>query len=363
LERFFAEHEFHVEHLLCGSDCETLPIGELLAFEPGASERFGRMRLGYTESQGSPALRREIARIYDSVADAVVLVHAGAEEGIFLFMHAALEPSDHVIVHWPCYQSLFEIASWIGCDVSRWEAREGNGWALDLDELRGLLRPNTRAIVLNVPHNPTGHLMERADYEELHRLAEERGLFLFADEVYRECEYEPSERLTAAADVGSHAVSLGVMSKTYGLAGLRLGWTVTKNASLRARMAELKDYTTICTSGPSEFLSEVALRHRERLVERNLGIIRGNLPLLDEFFARHRDRLSWIRPRAGSIAFPRLLEGRIDEFVDELIRAAGVLLLPGRVFHDDGSHFRIGFGRASLPEALGRLDGFLSTRR
>lgn len=156
LERFFAEHEFHVEHLLCGSDCEPLSIREVLALDPGASERFDRLGLGYTESQGSPTLRAEIARIYDTMDPDQVLVHAGAEEGIYLFMHAALAPGDHVVVHWPCYQSLFEVARSIGCDVDRWVAREGKDWALSVDELRDLIRPNTRAIILNVPHNPTG---------------------------------------------------------------------------------------------------------------------------------------------------------------------------------------------------------------
>lgn len=359
LERFFAEYEFHVEHVLCGSDCESLAIADLLALEPEACARFDRHWLGYTESRGSPSLRKEIVRIYDTVRPEHVIVHAGAEEGIFLFMHAILDRSDHVVVHWPCYQSLFEVARSIGCDVSLWEAREAEAWALDVGELESLLRPNTKAIVLNVPHNPTGYLMRRDAFDEVGRIAGERGILLFSDEVYRESEYNQRGRLPAACDLGTHGVSLGVMSKTYGLAGLRLGWIATKNEQIYNRIAELKDYTTICTSAPSEFLAELALRHREEIVARNLRIITENLAILDGFFARHGDLFSWVRPTAGSIAFPRLLRGDVEAFCRAAVEEAGVLLLPGTVFDDAGNHFRLGFGRRSLPAAVERLEAFL----
>jgi len=359
LERFFAEYEFHVEHMLCGSDCESLTVEELLALEAGAEERFRHLRLGYTESRGSPALRAEIAGIYETMAPDQILVHAGAEEGIFLFMHAVLESDDHLVVHWPCYQSLFAVAESIGCEVTRWTAHEEDAWALDLAELEGLLRPNTKAIVLNVPHNPTGYLMSEGAFGEVDRIARERGILLFSDEVYRESEYDAVDRLPAACDLGPHAISLGVLSKTYGLPGLRLGWIATANEAILTRIAELKDYTTICTSSPSEYLAEIALRHRAKIVARNLEIIGGNLPILDRFFGRHRELLSWVRPTAGAIAFPRMLSGDLETFCRRAVEDAGVLLLPGWAFDDTENHFRIGFGRKSLPEAIDRLERFV----
>jgi aspartate/methionine/tyrosine aminotransferase len=359
LERYFARYEFDVEYVLCASDCESLAVEDLLALEPDAHDRLMRHWLGYTESLGSPTLRREISRAYATISPEQVLVHTGAEEAIYLFMRATLEPGDHVIVHWPCYQSLFEVARSIGCQVTRWEAREENGWALDLDELRCALRPNTRAIVLNTPHNPTGYLMSRADYLGVHEIAAAHGALLFSDEVYRESEYRLQDRLPAGCDVGAHAVSLGVCSKTYGLAGLRIGWIATHNAEVYGRMAALKDYTTICNSAPSEFLAEVALRHRERLAARNVGLIVENLALLDAFFARHADRYTWQRPMAGPIAFPRLIGEDVEAFCDALVRQASVLLLPGTVYGHPGNHFRIGFGRRSMPKALARLEAFL----
>ena len=359
LERYFAKYEFSARYLLCSSDCESLSVGDLLALEPGAEEAMRRHWLGYTESPGAPSLRKEITRIYTSITPEEVLVFSGAEEAIFLFILAELKAGDHLIVHWPCYQSLFEVAKGMGVDVTLWVAREENGWQLDLDELKRLVRPETRAIIINTPHNPTGYLMPRSDFEELNRIAVERGLVLFCDEVYRELEYDPADRLPAACDVNPGAVSLGVMSKTYGLAGLRIGWIATHRAEILNRIATLKDYTTICNSAPSEFLSEMALRHREEIAGRNLQIIRHNLDLLDDFFSQHTNQFTWIRPKAGSIAFPKLLDGDIDEFCDELVNESGVLLLPGTLYDHPGNHFRIGFARKNVPEALTQLEKFL----
>jgi aspartate/methionine/tyrosine aminotransferase len=360
LERYFAKYEFNTEYLLCSSDCESMSIAELLAMEEGAAEKFQQVWLGYTESQGSHALRAEICKLYETIQPEEILVHTGAEEAIFLFMFAAFKEYDHVIIHSPGYQSLADVARAAGCDASLWLAREENGWALDLDELRHLLRTNTKAIIINTPHNPTGYLMLRQDYEAVHQFAQENNLLLFSDEVYRESEYDSTARLPAACDFGEHAISLGVTSKTYGLAGLRIGWIATKNKKISEKMASLKDYTTICNSAPSEFLAEVAMRNRAKLAERNLGIIKDNLAVMDDFFTRHADSFAWIRPQAGSMAFPRLLKGDVEEFCDRLVKEAGVLLLPGSIYDDSRNHFRLGLGRKNLPQAVQKLEMYLS---
>lgn len=362
LERYFAKYEFNTEFLLCSSDCEAMSIADLLALEPGAAEKFQQTWLGYTESQGNPALRQEISKIYETIQSEDILVHSGAEEAIFLFMHAVLEKGDHIIVHTPCYQSLRDVAKSIGCDVSPWRAREENGWALDLDELRHLMRTNTKAIVINTPHNPTGFLMSRTDFDAVNKFTQDRGLLLFSDEVYRESEYDSATRLPAGCDYGEHAVSLGVTSKTYGLAGLRIGWIATKNRKIYEKMASLKDYTTICNSAPSEFLAEVGMRNRHKLAERNLGIIKHNLTVIDELFARHSSLFTWNRPTAGSMGFPRLLQGNVEDFCDDLVKKAGVLLLPGTMYDDSHNHFRLGLGRKNLPQAVERLEGYLTRK-
>jgi aspartate/methionine/tyrosine aminotransferase len=360
LERFFAKYEFNTEFLLCSSDCEAMTIADLVALEPGAAEKFQNVWLGYTESQGSPALRVEICKLYEKVTPEEILVHTGAEEAIFLFMFSMFKEYDHIIVHSPGYQSLAAAARGAGCDVSLWMAREENNWALDLDELRHLMRTNTKAIVINTPHNPTGYLMSRADYDAVHQFAQENKLLVFSDEVYRESEYDPAMRLPAGCDYGEHAVSLGVTSKTYGLAGLRIGWIATKNKTIYEKMASLKDYTTICNSAPSEFLAEVGMRNRKKLVERNINIIKENISIIEGLFTRHSSIFSWVRPQAGSMAYPRYHSGNVEKFCDELVKKAGVLLLPGTVYDDSSNHFRLGLGRKNLPQAVERLEEFLS---
>ncbi len=239
LERYFAKYEFSTKYLLCCSDCESVTIADLLSLEPEAAERFQQHWLGYTESTGAASLRQEITRLYPGIGPEQILVHSGAEEAIFLFMHAVLKPGDHIIVHSPCYQSLFEVAKSLGAEVTLWNAHEEAGWALDLNELKAALRPNTRAIVVNTPHNPTGYLMPREDYLALNRIAQENGIVLFSDEVYRESEYSAADRLPSACQINPLAVSLGVVSKTYGLPGLRIGWVATRNADVYQRMAAL----------------------------------------------------------------------------------------------------------------------------
>ncbi|MGC1381893.1 MAG: aminotransferase class I/II-fold pyridoxal phosphate-dependent enzyme [Candidatus Baltobacteraceae bacterium] len=358
LERYFAAHEFTTRYLLCSSDPESISIGELLAFEPGSQERFAALRLGYTDSRGSPALRRAIASLYEHGDDERVLVHSGAQEPIFAFMNAVLEPGDHIVVQFPAYQSHYSIAEAAGAEVTRWNSDlEGEG-APDPDELARLIKPATRAIVLNTPNNPTGFTFERARMDAVVAIARKHGLWLFSDEVYRGSERE-AEQIPAACDLYERGVSLGAMAKTYGLAGLRIGWISTQDRELLGSIAALKDYLTICNAAPSEFLAELALRHRARLVERIRRIAEANLALLDAFFSRRGELFEWRRPRAGTTAFPRYLGGSSERFCSRLAQEANVLLLPGVAFDAGDDRVRVGYGRANLPEALAALEMFI----
>lgn len=360
LERYFAQHEFSAPYLLGSSDCEAMTVKELLAMEPGSEEGLQNCWLGYTESAGDPLLRQEIAGLYDKCNAEEILVHSGAEEAIFIFMQVMLKPGDHVIVQSPCYQSLYQIAHDLKCKMSRWEPRRETPWHWDVEELAGLMIPETKAIIINQPHNPTGHLMNREEQQSLVDLARKNNLLLFSDEVYRELEHDPALKLPAACDEYEQAVSLGVMSKTYGLAGLRIGWVATRNKEIRKEMASFKDYTSICNSAPSEYLSLIGLRNRHRLVERNRGIVNENLKHLNTFFQSRRELFRWEPPKAGSIAFPAYLgkEGA-RQFCLDLIRQQGVLLVPSEYFQYGDGHFRIGFGRRNLPECLTEMGKYV----
>ena len=360
LERYFARHEFSTPYLLCSSDVEPYELDELLGLadeETGALWR--GLSLGYTEPAGHPLLREGIAGLYAGVEPEDVLVFAGAEEAIFVFASAVLGPGDHAIVVWPAYQSLYEVARGAGADVTLIALEHGSGWALDVDAVRAALRPNTRAIVVNFPHNPTGALIDLATLDALAGLADDAGVHLFSDEVYRWLELDPAGHLPGAVERSEHALSLGVMSKTFALPGLRIGWLATRDRALLQRLATFKDYTTICNSAPSEVLALVALRRLDQVVARTRAIVDVNLPLLGEFFERWQGTFEWVRPRGASVGFPRLSAPTpVADFARELAEREGVLLLPGSLYDHPGNHFRLGFGRRNLPEALNRLERF-----
>ena len=358
IERFYAQYEHSTRFMLSSSDCQSRTIAELLALEPGAHDGLLERWCGYTESPGAPWLRQAIASLYQRTGPEEVLVTSCAEEGIFLLYHAFLRPGDHVIVETPCYESALQVARSTGAEVSRWERRYEDGWAHDLHALAGLIRPATRLLYLNQPHNPTGTLMARSAFEHVIGLAQAHRLVVFSDEVYRELEHDPADRLPAACDLYERAVSLGSISKSYGLPGLRIGWLATRDAGLREAVSVLKDYTTICASAPSEFLTALALRNRHVLLNRNLAIVQHNLPLLDAFFERHAETFEWVRPIASPIGFPRVTGiGDLSRYCARLAKT-GVLLLPGSVYDEPG-HVRIGFGRANMPDALEILEATL----
>jgi aspartate/methionine/tyrosine aminotransferase len=368
LERYFARWEFAVRHVLGASDVEAWTVAELIELvDDETRAMWSGLKLSYTESTGHPLLRAEVASLYDSVEPDGVLVFAGAEEAVYCLFMTAVEPGDHVIVTWPGYQSLYEVARAAGAQVSLHALREEDGWALDVDRLVRSIRPTTRIIVVNAPHNPTGMLPTVAEWRALAGACAEAGIRLVADEVYRFLEHDDAETLTAGADLDARGVSMGVMSKSFALPGLRIGWLATRDHAVLERCARMKDYTTICSSAPSEVLALIALRARDRVLARSQSIVAANLAVLDDFFVRRADAFSWVRPRGGSIAFPRLVAdgpagSSADAFAAALVEATGVLLVPSSTFGFGDSHFRIGLGRADLPEAVGAMEGFMDNR-
>ena len=359
IERYYERWEFRAELMLSSSDCESQTVADLLALEPDAHVRLQALHLGYTEVPGSPELRAAVASRYERAAPDDVLTLAAAEEGIFIVNHALLAPGDHAIVDSPCYGSAVALARSTGADVSLWQRHYEDGWAYDLDALERLLRPQTKLIYINSPHNPTGMQMPGPVLERLVALAAERAIVLFSDEVYQGLEHDQAERLPAACDLYEQAISLNSVSKSYGLPGLRTGWLVCRDGALLERIRELKLYTTICSSAPSELLVALALRHGEQLVARSRELVLANLPLIDDLLERRRELFAWVRPTAGPIGFPRVA-GELDvhAWCEQIAERAGVLLLPGSAYGQP-RHVRVGFGRANLAQAIARLDEYL----
>jgi aspartate/methionine/tyrosine aminotransferase len=354
IERYFAEHEFTAQHLLSASDCESITLPDLLALaDDQARGLWERLWLGYTESAGHPLLREEIAKLYGlPLAETLV---AAPEEAIFVAMNALLEPGDEVVVTSPAYQSLTEIARAIGAKVVRWELRvEGGTWALDPDELGALITSRPRLVVANFPHNPTGYLPSPQIWDAIIRTLAGQGITLFSDEMYRWLEYEEGQTLPSACEVYEKAVTLGGVSKSLGLPGLRIGWLASRDRDLLRRASEIKDYTTICNSAPSEILALIGLRAKEWLVGRNVAIVLANLREAEKHFGHRRTKYEWLPPMAGPVAFPRWLGGKTQEWADASVRDRGVMIAPGEMFEMPG-HFRVGLGRRAFRAALQAL--------
>lgn len=287
-------------------------------------------------------------------------VCTGAQEPIFLFSHAVLNQEDEVIVQTPCYQSLQSVPKSIGCKVLNWNVHyENNQPVFNLDDLKKLVSNRTKVIYLNAPHNPTGFLFSKEEQQSIIELARANDIIVFCDEVYRELEHSPKFTIPAFADIYENGVSVGVMSKSYGLPGLRIGWLATQNQEILEKVAILKEYTTICNAAPSEFLAGVALRNRKTILARNLQIVHNNLPLYDAFFEKYSSLFSWYKPNAGPVALVKMHFGTDDmDFAEQVLKKQQVLLLPGGVY-DFGGYFRIGFGRKGVSEALGQFEIFV----
>ena len=310
LERYFAQWEFSAKILLGSSDPESMRLPELLELaDEDGRRRWDELWLGYTESPGLPALREAIAGQSDACGPADVLVFSAPEEAIFHVAAAVLEPGDHMVGITPAYQSSYEVPRSVGAEVTLVPLCEDRGWALDLDELEAAVTGRTRLIYVNFPHNPTGAVLGAAGLGRLIGLADSCGAYLLSDEVYRGLEFDPADRLPAAADLYPRAISLGGLSKAYGLPGVRLGWTLCRDAGLNQRMQAAKDFTTICAAAPSEVLALIAVRAADRLIGRSLAGITRNLGLVDEFVGRRAEAVRWVRPRAGSVGFPELVLG------------------------------------------------------
>lgn len=363
LERYFAEYEFKVRYLLSASDCEALTMAELLAIaDPHSLDLWTRLSLAYTESQGHPLLREEVCQQYPSLKadDVLILV---PEEGILTAMSTMLDAGDHMVAISPAYQSLHEIARSRGVHVADWPVRPTtDGWHLDIDELAAQINERTRMIVVNFPHNPTGYLPSQAEFNAIIELAARHGIYVFSDEMYRGLEYAPEHRLSAACAWAEYprGISLSGLSKTYALPGLRIGWLATRDAALIRKWLAFKDYTTICSSAPSEILALMALRAGEYIIHRNLEIIRSNIAATELFCAEHHDSFVWRAPRAGSVAYVEWKGQRsVDSFCQAVLDSKGVMIVPGSMFDDDRPFFRIGLGRRNLTEALQRVREYL----
>ncbi|MCP4318629.1 MAG: aminotransferase class I/II-fold pyridoxal phosphate-dependent enzyme [Hyphomicrobiales bacterium] len=351
LETHFSKWEFKARHHLTASDAESISMRDLLAMAtPEERDDFDGMWLGYTETFGAPDLRETIASTHENRGAAEILCFAGASEGIFAANTVILDKDSHAIVVTPNYQSHETLPQAI-CQATGVPLDPEDGWSLDIDRVAASIRPNTRLVTINFPHNPTGAILLLERYEALVGLCRKHGIYILHDEIFNGLGPTGTRHLPFIADIYERGLSLNVMSKAYGLPGLRIGWIACQDTDLLSRMERMKHYLSICNSGPSEKLAKIALKNRDRLLARNCAIVDENLPKWEAFFAKYPDLFDWRRPDGSCMAFPRYKgpEG-VEQFIEGLVEESGVLLLPGSIYASQlnptpKDRFRIGLGR------------------
>lgn len=369
LETHFSKWEFKARYHLTASDAESVSMRDLLEMASRQDrDEFDNLWLGYTETFGAPDLRETIAATYQRCDASQILCFAGASEGIFAANSVILDQDSHAIVVTPNYQSHETLPQAI-CEATGVPLDPDDGWSLDIDRVASSIRPNTRLVTINFPHNPTGAILPLERYEALVELCRKHGIYILHDEIFNGLGPTGTRHLPFISDIYERGLSLNVMSKAYGLPGLRIGWIACRDGEVLSRMERMKHYLSICNSGPSERLAKIALKNRDRLLSRNCAIVDENLPKWEVFFGKYPDLFEWRRPDGSCMAFPRYKgpEG-VEPFIEKLVEDSGVLLLPASIYGSElnptpADRFRIGLGRTGLDEGLAALDAHIMRNR
>lgn len=372
LETYFSRWEFAAEHHLTASDAESMTIADLLAMGTDDDRSaFHDWHLGYTPTWGLDELRAAIAAGYSGVESADTLGFAGAGEALFWAMQLFVGAGDHAIVTVPNYQSIETIPVATGVEVSGLELWTGDGadlrWTLDVDRFESLIRPSTKIVAVNFPNNPTGFVPDHDAWAAFNQLAHERGVRVISDEVYRGVEIDRADTIAAAVELNPSAITIGVMSKAYGLPGLRIGWIASHDREALSRLERAKHYTSVSSASPSEHLAVIALRNGEQILQRNREIVQSNDRLVAERLGAFPDLFDYSSPVGGCVAFPRYLgDDGVETFCTRAVEESGVFLLPGSVYRSDigdvpTDRFRIGIGRYNVPASLDALMAHLAT--
>ena len=352
LEDYLAPREFNNRFFFSSSDLESRSIASLMRNEKDR-EDFMNLNLGYTTTQGSEEFRELLVKDYAPCTKDDILSFVGAEEGIYGTMRSLFKKDDHVIVMTPCYESHKTLPQSI-CEYSPWELEidENKNWQMNLEKLKGLIQKNSKMIVVNFPHNPTGYIPKKEEFLELVKIARKYDLYLFNDEVYWGLEHNLEDRLPTVASVYEKGISLNVMSKSYGLAGLRYGWIASQDKEFMKELADYKHYLSICSAMPSEFLTILALKQRDKIWSENRALALKNLKIVREYF-KNSDLFEWYEPKGSSICYPKYLGKKpMGQVADEIYKEAGILVLPCDIFDQNNNHFRVSYGRSYTPEAL-----------
>jgi len=363
VEQFLSTYEHEVDLNLAETCVDPFTLREFLALmgEENFLEQLKDVQLTYGFGKGSPALLGGLANLYEHMKPENILVNGGAIGANFLVFYSLVEPGDTVISIFPAYQQLYSAAKSFGANVKLLRLREDNQWLPDINELAELVDNKTKLIVINNPHNPTGSLIETDLLTKICTLAGDAGAYLLCDESYRGLYIRPEDFVPSAVDLSERAIATGSFSKPFSLTGLRLGWIAARKEIIE-ECFDHRHYTTLTNDIIADALAALAMRHVDRIYERNLKIIRTNHRILSQWI-KDEPLIDWIPPRAGSVGFFRYnLKIPSKDLCLRLIQEKSTLLTPGWCFDMEG-FLRIGYGcKAEILNAgLSRIKDFFNS--
>jgi aspartate/methionine/tyrosine aminotransferase len=353
LDAWLDQYEHGIHFNLAASTGPTWTVNDILALaDEETRHRFLHHKLVYSRPAGADTLREAIAEMQCVPVDSVQVM-TGASEALVAMMWLGNEPGVNVILPLPGFTTFSALPESLGMETRFYRVRRENQFRIDIDEIKHLTDSNTKLILVNCPHNPTGATISDADMEALHAFTAKRGIQLVSDEVYHPIYH--GRNTTSAARL-PHATVIHDLSKAFSIAGVRTGWLIEHDARRRQQYWTARAYFSICNSTTGEMLAEIAIRRRDVILGKTKETATRNLGLLDRFMSEHRDVLAWIRPQGGMTAFPWLVSGEDARPFCQAAANHGVLLAPGDCF-DVPSHFRLGFAAAGeeFPRALERL--------
>jgi aspartate/methionine/tyrosine aminotransferase len=359
LDAWLDQYEHDIEFNLAASTGPAWTVNEILALaDDGTRQRFLHHNLVYSRPAGADSLREAIAEMEGVPVDAVQVV-TGASEALVALMWLAAEPGANVIIPLPGFTTFSALPESLGVETRFYRVRRENGFRIDPDEIRQLADANTKLILVNTPHNPTGAIIGDEEMEALHDFTAARGIQLVSDEVYHPIYHGTRSKSAARLP---QATVISDLSKAFSIAGVRTGWMIEHDARRRQQYWTARAYFSICNNTTGEILSEIAIRKRDVVLGKTQEAASRNLKLLDRFMTEHRDVLGWIPPQGGMTAFPWLVSGENERPFCQAATEHGILLAPGDCF-DMPSHFRLGFAAAgdNFSQALDRFGTFVKS--
>jgi aspartate/methionine/tyrosine aminotransferase len=353
LDMWLDPYEHNIEFNLASSTGPRWTLKEILSLaSEEEQQRFLNHNLVYSRVAGAEGLRAAIADMQGVDVDTVQVV-TGASEALLVLMWLAAEPGANVVLPLPGFATFSALAESLRLETRRYTLRKENGFRVDLDEIKRLADRNTKLVLVNSPHHPTGATLRDEELDDLHEFTSSRGIQLVNDEVYHPIYHGQATKSVSRLP---HATVIHDFSKAFPLAGVRTGWMIEPDAKRRQSYWNARAYFSVSNSTAGEMLAEIAMRHRDVVLGKTQETATQNLRRLAAFMDEHRETLGWILPRGGMTAFPWLISGENSRDFCRAAAQQGVLLAPGDCF-DAPAHFRLGFAAVSeeFPDALDRL--------